>query len=348
MAIQYKDYYEILGISRGANDEEIRRAFRRLARLYHPDKTGNDGRAEDRFKEINEAYEVLGDAQKRKRYDEFSSCSQSTSADEAWKSFTGTDAFGSSKRSQADHFTFTSSGFSDFFDELFGRNADSFRREEPVHRAEQREPLGEETAGDDLESDLWVTLDEVVKGSVRPITLRRAVRCRTCYGMGQYNAHACEVCHGKGSVVETNAFKVKIPQGIREGTFLRVPGRGEQGIAGAPAGNLYLKIHYSVHPDFHFQNGHLQYDLELAPWEAVLGTTVVIPALQGRTTMRIPAGTQNGHKLRLKERGLPSADGLNGDLIVKVHVQVPAETETKERRIWEELARESAFNPRDN
>jgi curved DNA-binding protein len=141
---------------------------------------------------------------------------------------------------------------------------------------------------------------------------------------------------------------VKIPKGIQEGAFLRIPGRGEQGIANGPPGDLYLKIHYAAHPDFRVERGNLIHDLDLAPWEAVLGTTLTVPTLAGPASIKIPAGTQNGAKMRVKGRGLPAADATTGDLILNIRIQVPGSTALSERQLWEELARESMFQPRHN
>jgi curved DNA-binding protein len=350
MAIEYKDYYGILGVSRSAGDEEIRNAFRRQARIYHPDKTGNDQAAEDRFKEINEAYEVLGDAQRRRHYDDFTGAWESSpGSDEAWRNFSRAGHFGEGSNGPRgrEHFRFDGAGFSEFFEELFGRRQGNPRAKSQNNR--QRESAEEVASGrgDDLESDVWVTLDEVANGAVRPITMKRAMKCATCCGMGQYNAHPCEACDGNGSVVRSETWKVKIPKGIKEGAFLRVTGRGEQGVANGPPGDLYLKVHYSAHPDFRVEHGTLVHDLELAPWEAVLGATVSVPTLDGKATIKVPAGTRSGAKLRLKAKGVAGDTGP-GDLILNIKVQVPGSTAVKERALWEELARESAFHPRDN
>ncbi|MGZ8939654.1 MAG: DnaJ C-terminal domain-containing protein [Limisphaerales bacterium] len=347
MAIEYKDYYEILGVTRAASDDEIRVAFRRMARIYHPDKTGNNQEAEDQFKEINEAYEVLGDPDKRSRYDDFSGAWESgLIGDEAWKNFTRKSQFATGD--QKDHFEFDGPGFSEFFGELFGRKGEprggSQKKDQPPK--ESSGPI--DGRGDDLETDLWVTLDEVVTGAVRTVAMKRASKCTTCFGMGQYNAHPCDTCKGAGNLVKNETCKVKVPKGIKEGAFLRVPGRGEAGIANGPAGDLYLKIHYIAHPDFHLERGQLVHDLELAPWEAVLGASISVPTLSGPTTIKVPAGTQNGAKLRLKGRGLPSADSSTGDLILNVRIQVPENAPARERQLWEELAKESVFHPRQN
>ena len=344
----------MLGISRAAAEDEVRLAFRRLARLYHPDKTGNDRDSELRFKEINEAYEVLGNPSRRQRYDDFLDAWKTSSGREsAWRNFSrpghSDGEFGPDGRQ---HYSFDGAGFSEFFDELFG-SRERGSRSRAAHdrdRSERERPEREPTPdgqGDDLESDLWVTLNEVATGAIRPITMKRAVKCETCYGMGQYNAHACEACNGNGSRTLVDTYKVKIPRGIKQGSFLRIAGRGEAGVGHNPPGDLYLKVQYSPHPDFRVEDGSLVHELELAPWEAVLGSTVAVPTLEGKTTIKVPAGTQNGRRLRVKGKGLPGSTGA-GDLIVQVVVQVPNSAVLKERQLWEELARESNFHPRAN
>lgn len=344
MAIEYKDYYEILGVQRDAADEEIRNAFRQLARKYHPDKTGNDDHAEDRFKQINEAYEVLSNPALRDRYDDFTEAWEAgLTGEEPWNNFASrSESAASGKR---DYFQFDGKGFGEFFEEL--RRQQRERSRDDAAPMKER-PTSSNGRGDDLETDLWVTLEEVANGAVRTITLKRASKCPTCFGMGQYNAHRCETCSGTGKFVKNEACTVRIPKGIQEGALLRVAGRGEVGIANQPAGDLYLKIHYTAHPDFRIERGALVHDLELAPWEAVLGTKISIPTPSGPATIKVAAGTQNGAKLRIKGRGLPIADGTAGDLIVNVRIQVPVTTALRERQLWEELARESMFQPRQN
>jgi curved DNA-binding protein len=337
MAVEFRDYYVILGVSRSADEEEIRRAFRKLARLYHPDMTGNDRRAEDRFKEINEAYEVLGDSERRKKYDEFTLMwpnGNDWQFPPAWE-----DPDSKAKTGRSDHFTFTGTGFSDFFEQLFGQNANPKPPGSKSPGAEFYQDTANE--GNDLETDLYVSLEEVARGSTRPVTLRRAVRCMRCYGMGQYNAHSCESCHGQGNIVQTSSFQVKVPPGIPEGACLRVGGQGEKGLVGE-AGDLYLKVRYTKHPEFKVDNGQLVYELEIPAWQAALGATASVPTFSGRVNIKIPAGAQPGQKLRLKGRGLPQLKGGAGDFFVQIKVQVPSATDSRQKQLWEELARETA------
>ena len=352
MAIDYKDYYKTLGLARGAAEEEIRNAFRRLARQFHPDKTGNDPNAENQFKEINEAYEVLGDPAKRQRYDQFVGAWESGGwGPEGWEGFIRSGEGGRGpnfERGGHEHYSFDGAGFSEFFDGMFGRKGSGQLRNERREKQKKSTDDPADLRGYDLESDIWVTLEEVATGVVRSITMNRAMKCPKCLGMGQYNAHPCEECHGNGSLLKTDTYRVKVPKGIKEGAFLRVAGRGEPGLAHEPAGDLYLKVHYASHPEFRMEHGTLVHDLELAPWEAVLGASVSVPTLDGKATVKVPAGTQNGRKLRLKGRGIPGVDGNTGDLLLAVKVQVPDSARSRERELWQELAKECHFVPRQN
>jgi curved DNA-binding protein len=349
MAIEFRDYYVVLGIARSAGTDEIRRAFRKLARLYHPDATGNDRRAEDKFKEINEAYEVLGDAERRKKYDEFVLSYSSARFQEpapGWRDFSKSPG-SASNQGQAEHFTFTGTGFSEFFDQLFGPN--NARGPQRQTKSKKRTtPRHETVDGEDLETDLYVTLEEVRDGSTRRVTLKRADRCPTCFGMGQYNAHPCEQCRGKGSIIREQSFQVKVPSGVPEGACLRVPGHGEKDWNGKTAGDLYLKIKYARHPDFQVEQGQLVYTVELAPWEAVLGTIIQARTFDGKVNIKVPPGARHGQKLRVRGKGLPRINGTAGDLFVKLNVSIPSASNERERQLWEDLAQKSAFHPREN
>ena len=350
MAVKYKDYYEVLGVPRSASDTDIKKAFRKLAREYHPDVAKNKKQAEEKFKEINEAYEVLGDPAKRKKYDELGA-NWNAGADfrppPGWESFTGGRTYTSrGNRGEEFEFQFGGTGFSDFFEQLFG----SMGRGGPGTRfGRAGAPGPEETAaekGRDIEGDIMVTLDEAMRGSVRSVSVRRPVVCQQCGGTGQRARHVCNVCGGSGQVEKTETYQVKIPAGVIEGQKLRIPGRGEAGAGGGSAGDLYLRVRLAKHPDFEVQDHNLIYEAPLAPWEAVLGANISVPTLNGPINIRIPAGTQNGQKLRVRGRGLPQRDGASGDLIVQTVIEAPSKVSDSERKLWEQLAKESSFNPR--
>lgn len=346
MAVQYKDYYQILGVPRTASEAEIKKAFRKLAREHHPDVAKDKKRAEEKFKEINEAYEVLGDPAKRKRYDELGANWQSGAEfrpPPGWEHAAGAQGFRGGRRTGTEgfEFHFGGTGFSDFFEQLFGRtgrggfpNSGGFAPEDMAER------------GRDIEGDLMVTLDEVMRGSIRSVSVRHNVPCEHCGGSGRALGRTCAICAGTGQVQKTETHQVKIPAGVTEGQKLRLAGRGEAGSGGAGAGDLFLRVRLARHPDFEVEGHNLIYDLDLAPWEAVLGASVDVPTLDGQVAIRIPPGTPGGQKLRVRGRGLPQRGGGRGDLIVVTSIEVPAKVSDSERKLWEQLARESHFRPR--
>jgi curved DNA-binding protein len=347
MPVKYRDYYEVLGVPRTASEAEIKKAFRKLAREYHPDVAKNKKQAEEKFKEVNEAYEVLGDPAKRKKYDELG---PNWSSGAEFRPPPGWDSAGGFRgrgpRGEEFDFHFGGTGFSDFFEQLFGarsgRGTGGFGRS----GAFTEEDFATER-GRDIEGDLMVTLEEAMRGSVRSVSVRHGVPCQNCGGTGQRARHLCNVCGGTGQVFRTDTYQVKIPAGVTEGQRLRVAGRGEAGAGGGEAGDLYLRVRFAKHPDFEVEDHNLIYEAELAPWEAVLGANISVPTLAGQVNIKIPPGTSNGQKLRVRGRGLPDRNGGSGDLIVVTSVEVPSRISDGERKLWEQLAKESRFNPRE-
>jgi curved DNA-binding protein len=339
MPVEYKDYYKTLGVDRKASHDDIRKAFRSLARQYHPDVAKDKKHAEEKFKEINEAYEVLGDADKRKKYDDlgadwasgFVPHGHRQAGPEPYQSYTH-------RSGNADEgFEFSGTGFSDFFERFFGGEFD--RRGGSTQRDTEK--------GRDVEGVLMVTLEEAMRGAVRSVSIRHNGVCDECHGTGAKGRSVCPVCHGSGQVTVTHEHKVKIPPGVRDGQRLRLAGKGEDGTGGGPPGDLYLRVRMASHPDFRVEGGDLYYDLDLAPWEAALGASISVPTLTDPVNIKIPAGTQTGQRLRVKSRGLPGRDTEKGDLYVVARVQVPKESNEREKDLWGQLARESRFNPRN-
>ncbi len=348
MPVRYKDYYEILGVPRTASEIEIKKAFRKLAREFHPDVAKNKKQAEEKFKELNEAYEVLGNPAKRKKYDELGpnwSSGSEFRPPPGWDSHTARGGFpGRGPQGEEFEFHFGGTGFSDFFEQLFGARGARGGFGRPGAGTE--EDLGSER-GRDIEGDIMVTLEEATRGSVRSVSVRHGVPCEHCGGTGRRARHVCNVCGGTGQVAKTDTYQVKIPAGVTEGQRLRVAGRGEAGVGGGAAGDLYLRVRFARHPDFEVEDHNLVYEAGLAPWEAVLGTSIAVPTLNGRVNIKIPAGTHNGQKLRVRGRGLPKRDGGSGDLIVVMRIETPDRVTETERKLWEQLAKESKFSPRD-
>jgi curved DNA-binding protein len=228
--------------------------------------------------------------------------------------------------SGAPDFEFDGTGFSDFFESFFGSGRGGFdaRRRGPV--AMDDDEGGFAYPGNDVEADLLVTLEEALHGSRRKVTLRRPAQ--------------------DGGEDRLDTYQVRIPAGVHEGQRIRLAGQGSAGFGGAAAGDLYLRVRLARHPDFSVQGADLEFDLDLAPWEAVLGVTVKIPTLDGLTSLRVPPGTAAGGRLRLRGLGLPREDKGRGDLYATVRIQVPTSATAAERARWEEMARASTFNPR--
>jgi curved DNA-binding protein len=322
MAVEFKDYYEILGVPRTATADEIKKAFRKLARIHHPDVAKDKAKGEIKFKELNEAYEVLGDAEKRQKYDQLGANwdkgPEYQAPREGYQQRRGNFQEGPSP------FEFSGTGFSDFFEAFFAGTRDhsgSFRRTSP-HADEATMAV----RGGDVEADLLVRLEEALRGATREITLRRT---------DQY-----------GHAFKTDSYQVKIPAGVHEGQRIRLAGQGSPGRAGGPAGDLYLNVVLAKHPDFRVEGGDLYHEVPVAPWEAVLGRKVKIPTLNGSAMLNVKPGTQAGAVLRLRGLGLPKDAGKRGDLFATVTIEVPPSVSDAERRLWEELAAASTFDPR--
>lgn len=323
MSVKFQDYYEALGVTRNATAEELKLAFRKLARIHHPDVAKNKVTGEARFKEINEAYEVLSDPEKRRRYDELGAHWQDSAAD-AHPNRPSQPGRRTSAANETD-FAFSGTGFSDFFESFFsGRHGERTAHRGPASRGGDEDdfPL----PGDDIEADLLVTLEEALRGSQRKVTLRRPGR--------------------NGDATRTNTYQVRIPSSLREGQRIRLAGQGGPGHGGAPAGDLYLRVRFARHPDLSVQGDDLHCELDLAPWEAVLGVKAQIPTLEGATTLRVPPTTTAGTKLRVRGRGLPRDDGTRGDLYASVRVCTPDTITAAERELWEKLASLATFQPR--
>lgn len=322
MAIAFKDYYDTLGVTREATAEDIKQAFRKLARKFHPDVAKNKVAGEAKFKEINEAYEVLGDPDKRRRYDELGANWQDPGAGQPPRSGAYGRRGGSAGTGDSEY-EFGGTGFSDFFESFFGRGRGGFG---PSGQPPGFEGGGGASQGGDVEADLLVSLEEALRGSQRKVTLRRP-------GLD-------------GEPERTNTYKVRIPAGVREGQRIRLAGQGSAGFGGSLAGDLYLRVRLARHPDFTVQESDLHFDLDLAPWEAVLGVRVKIPTLDGATSLRVPPGTAPDSRLRLRGLGLPREDGSRGDLYAAIRIKTPSTVSEEERALWEKLAKTSTFKAR--
>jgi curved DNA-binding protein len=343
MAVQFRDYYEVLGVPRGASEEDIRKAFRKLARQYHPDVAKDKKTAEEKFKEINEAYEVLSDPEKRKKYDQLGANWKQGAEfrpPPGWQN-RGGQPFGGGQGRPDFETHFGGTGFSDFFETLFGEAA---RRGGSFRAASEDEDFAER--GRDVQGDIMVTLEEALRGSVRAINVQHATVCPQCGGTGIRGQGVCKTCGGERRVMTTDTHQVRIPSGVMDGQRLRIPGRGEAGVGGGASGDLFLRVRLAKHPDFRVEDNQLVHEIELTPWEAVLGAQIRVPTLEAPVSIKVPPGTQNGQRLRVRGHGLAQTGGSRGDLMVLLRVEVPKQITPRERELWEQLARESSFAPR--
>ena len=315
MAAQFRDYYETLGVPKSASADEIKSTFRKLARKHHPDLAKDKKAAEERFKEINEAYEVLSDPEKRKKYDEYGSNWQhagngfggAAAGAGAGRGFGGFGGGGSPFGGGGGDFHFGGTGYSDFFEQFFGtRRGRGYGGGADFEETPQR--------GRDVEADILVTLDEVLNGATRQISFR------------------------KGNSPDVQTYTVKIPKGVREGQRIRLAGQGGSGGARGEAGDLYLRVKLQQHPDYSFEGADIHYEVEIPAWQAVLGGELMIPTPDGRAKIKIPAGTQNGRKFRIPGRGLPEKGGTRGDFFAVVEISIPESVTPEQKELWERLS----------
>ncbi len=362
-----KDYYQILGIKENASEQEIKKAYRKLAREHHPDATSGDKKSEERFKEISEAYDTLSDTTKRREYDQQRAFAGSGGPGPGAYQFRDFGPGGGSFRAQ------DLGDLGDIFDLFGGLGGGAATR-------------GRVRQGADLASTVNVGFDDAMQGVSVPLTLSGRAACSTCGGSGAKPgtlpktcptcggrgtvsqnqgpfafSRPCPQCQGKGTIVEepcptcrgsgvvnrVRKVTVKIPPGVNDGATIRYPGKGEAGPPGGKSGDLLLTVKVQPHKFFKRKNADLLLDLPLTYTEAVLGTQVQVPTLDGKLTLKIPAGTADGKKFRLKGRGAPRLNKRgNGDMLVTAHIAVPPKVSGKEKELLEKLAEMRKEDPR--
>jgi curved DNA-binding protein len=313
--MEYKDYYRIMGVARNAAQDEIKRAYRRLARKYHPD-VSKEPDAEQRFKEVGEAYEVLSDPDKRRAYDDLGEnwqAGQQFRPPPNWEQRHSGDRGGFSARFG------TGGGFSDFFDALFGQSG----MRGGVH-GRGFDPQGFAAKGRDFETEIAITLEEAHEGATKTLSI--------------------QVPAADGAAARSRTLSVRVPKGVTHGQRIRLPAQGGEGVGGGGRGDLYAVVRLLPHKIFEVAERDVHLVLPIAPWEAALGATVKVPTLRGPVDLRIPQGAHPDQKLRLKGRGLPGDPP--GDQLVTLQIVVPPATTPRAEELYRELAAELAFDPR--
>ncbi|MBA3379617.1 MAG: DnaJ domain-containing protein [Chloroflexia bacterium] len=351
--VKFKDYYSVLGVDRTADQAAIRSAFRSRAKKMHPDVNRDDPKAEEQFKDLNEAFEVLSDAGKRKMYDRFGEDWKryqdagvspderfrggATSTRQATQGTPGApEDFGTWFAGENGSFTFESADnggrFSDFFNLLFGAQQSGSGR--------VRQSTARPRRGDDLEAPTTITMEEAATGTQRRLSVRTPGTCSLCKGAGEVRGGMCPRCDGSGTVPAMKELEVSIPKGVRTGSRVRVSGRGGPGMNGGPAGDVYLVIKLVPHPRFERAGDDLVETVNIPLYTAVLGGEVVVPTISGQVALTVPAGTQVGRQFRLRGKGMPklgSTTGEAGDLRVRAAIELPVSLTDEQRTLFEQL-----------
>jgi molecular chaperone DnaJ len=373
---QREDYYKVLGVKRTATQDEIRKAYRRLARKYHPDVNPGDKAAEDKFKQLSEAYEVLSDAKKREVYDKFGSYNDNIRDASAkagnpgfdfdWSVFSGAPGAGAGAGSSS------GPSFRDIFSDLFGGSTKTATQSRKA------------TRGVDIEAPLAISFEDAINGLTTSLSVRRSdpcarcngsgeagtgqITCTTCQGSGKISGgggflrldqtcpdcngtgkrrQPCPVCAGKGAVPKTETVKVRIPAGVDTGSRVRVAGKGEAGMRGMPAGDLYIVTNVASHPVFTRKGDNIYCTVPITLPEAALGAKIEVPTVSGKAQLRIPPGTQSGQVFRLREKGAPSLRGnTHGDQYVEVKIVLPKLIDEDSKNLLRDFARRNPENPR--
>lgn len=332
-----KDYYELLGVSRTASEDEIRKSYRKLARKYHPDVNKDDAEAERKFKDISEAYAVLSDRKKRAEYDQFGrnpfagapgggapgGGAGGFGFDFDFSQF-GAGAGAGGRRSSAR----TSANFTDIFSDLFG-GAQTM----PPQR------------GHDAEAEATISFGDAIRGTTLQLAAPRQKECATCGGTGNLNNRLCPTCRGTGVVAERQTTRVRVPAGVRDGQKIRITGQGSPGVQGGPAGDLYVTVRVRPHPFFERRGNDIHTEIPVTIGEALRGAEIDVPTIHGVTRARIPAGTQDGQTFRLSGKGV-QVKGSAGDHYYKVRIAVPKKMDEEAQRAIEVLERLYEDNPR--
>src|SRR5947208_6155000 len=398
-----KDYYEILGVKKSASTEDIRKAFRKLARKYHPDVNPGDKIAEEKFKALSEANDVLSEPKKRKIYDQlgFYSDNIDPAAAEAYArggptgaggfgGFPGAQPGGGGSAGQGVPFDFSGFDFNDMFEGSRGRSTSSGGGFRDIFSSMFGGGRGGTVAqegpepGSDLEYQVNVPFWTAIRGGVMRLNITRQDTCSNCHGNGVIeqpgvcpqckgkgtieqsanrmkfnvtcprchgtgkNVSACPVCHGEGVVGRTEPLEVRTKAGTRDGQRIRIPGKGNSGGHGGPPGDLYVIISTEEHPVFDRAGDDIYVTVPVSAPEAALGAKIDVPTIDGRSQLKVPPGTQSGQKLRLREKGVPSAkrEGDRGDQIVEIKIVVPEARDLKARELWQELQKLDPVDPR--
>jgi DnaJ-class molecular chaperone len=363
MAAAAQDYYELLGVSRSASQDEIKRAYRKQAIKYHPDRNKGNKQAETRFKLANDAYQVLSDPKRRRLYDKYGA--DWKQAEAAEKAGVNPDqVWGGAGPGRGGPYTYQQQGPRDWhghaggaegidleqFQDLFGGIFDRFRggAGQAETRGGRRRGPAEPQRGQDAQGEISLTMSEAYHGTKKDISLQVQEVCPDCGGTGRKGRRTCPTCQGAGSLLRTRQITVKVPAGVKGASRIRLAGQGSPGMMGAPAGDLFITVRLQPHAVYTLNGDDLRIDLPVAPWEVALGAKVEVPTPTGVVEMTVPPGSKGGQTLRLRGRGWPQRSGAHGDLYVHLAVTVPPAADEAQRQAYEQLAKGSNVDVRQD
>jgi len=348
MAVKFQDYYEILGVDRNASEKDIKSAYRKLARKWHPDlhPPGEKEKAEEQFKKINEAYEVLKDPEKRKRYDQLGSDwkhgQNFSGSQQGHPDMGGVRFYTSGDFSGGGFEDIFEGGFSDFFRTFFGEGAAAgtagtagrtARSGFSGRGAGRRSPV----RGEDVESEIELSLEEAYQGGTRSIRISGSAVCSNCGGSGTAGQGFCAQCGGTGAIPEEKTLEVRVPPGVKEGSRIRLKGQGGAGLGGGSKGDLYLKVRLRPHPVFKLKGDNIETDAVIRPDQAIFGDKIPVQTLDGKVTLTVPPNSRRGSKLRLRGKGFPRKGKGRGDQYVRLVIDTPSDLNEEEKNLYKQL-----------
>ncbi len=333
MSVTFQDYYELLEVKRNASEKEIKSAYRKLARKWHPDlhPAAEKKQAEEQFKRINEAYEVLKDPDKRARYDRLGSRWKDGQDFQAPPDMNGVRYSSSGGFGGGGFEGSFEGGFSDFFNMFFGGQAPGSGPRS--NRGAQRRS----TRGEDLESEIDLSMEDAFQGITRSLRVSGSAVCPGCGGTGHKDQGFCPQCGGTGAVPEERTLDVKIPAGVREGSRIRLKGQGGNGLGGGPKGDLYLKVKLRPHPVFKLKENDVEVEATIRPDQAVFGDRIPVKTLDGQVNVKVPPGSRSESRLRLKGKGFIDKSNNRGDQYVRLLIDLPADLSEEEKELYKKL-----------
>ncbi|HUF17683.1 MAG TPA: J domain-containing protein [Thermoanaerobaculia bacterium] len=338
-----KNYYEILGVKNDASEADIKKAYRKLARKYHPDVNQGKSEAETRFKEISEAYAVLSDKEKREQYDlgdsqGFPFGQQAGGPGGPGAGFDFSQFMGGARGGRGRRAQTGGADFRDIFSDLFsgaGGGGGGFGQTAPLR-------------GSEVEAEVTIDFRDAIQGTELQLTIPRQKECPTCQGLGHVGNNVCNTCRGSGVITSTDSSRVKLPQGVADGQRVRLRGKGSAGIHGGPAGDLLVRVHVKPHPFFERKGDNIHTEIPITIREAIRGAEIEIPTIQGPVRAKIPPGTQGGQTFRLSGKGVRRAKGSAGDHFYKVQIAVPGKLDPDGESAVDSLEKQYEANPRSN